>query len=62
MSVRTTADEKIDSAKDHIRQAYKDIHDALDEDTWGSDEYGNDFVKKLHEVEVSLFEIKQKLK
>jgi hypothetical protein len=56
MSVRTTADEKLESAREHLKQAYKDLWFFTDEDAWGVSEYNNEYVEKF----ISLaFEIKQ---
>lgn len=57
MSVRTTCDELIDEAKDHIKQANKKLKEALDEDTWGYSEYRKDYILNLHKVQEQLARI-----
>lgn len=61
MSVTTTADEKRDEAKDHMKQAYECLLVALDEDTWGSTDYNDDYVDKLHEVAIKILKLKRKI-
>ena len=59
MSVTTTADEKLRSAKDHLSQAYNDILIVLNEDTYGHDEYHADYLDKLHEIALSILKLKR---
>jgi hypothetical protein len=47
MSVRTTADEKIDSAADHVRAAVGDLHAIIVEKCWGHDEYNREYYVEL---------------
>lgn len=42
MSVRTSSDELRDDAKEHLEIALKRIHQAMEPDRWGSEEYLND--------------------
>lgn len=61
MSVRTTADEKLDEAKDLINQAYKLLLEVLNPDTYGSDEYEEEYINTVHESVLDLLKIKRKL-
>ena len=47
MSVRTTADEKLDSAKEHLQQSINDLHDVLKPDTWGSSDFKDEAIDKF---------------
>ncbi len=61
MGVTTTADEAITTAKENIKDAIKALQVALDEETWGSNQYNDDY---LHTIEITLIElmvIKRKL-
>jgi hypothetical protein len=62
MSVRTTADEKLDSAKIHLNAAYKDILEVLDDSTWGHDNYNTIFIDNLHVLALELLKLKRLLK
>lgn len=62
MGVRTTADEKIDETKEHIDDAIKSLRYALDMDTWGSDQYNDEYLGKLEKVLLKLHKIKRKIK
>lgn len=61
MSVQTTADERIDEAKTHIKQAYKCITDALDKNTWGSSDYRESYIDIMEESLANLRKIARKL-
>jgi len=61
MSVRTTADEKLDSAREHLKQAYKDLLVFADEDTWGYSEFTNSFIENIIEVTFELRKLRIKL-
>jgi len=62
MSVITTADEKLEEAKENINIAYKNILTVLDPDTWGSNEFNAYYLDDLHKVLLKLLEIKRLLK
>jgi len=62
MSVRTTADERIESARTHLDAAYKDILEVLDDNTWGHSEYTDAFIDKLHALALELLKLKRVLK
>ena len=61
MSVTTTADEKIRSAKEHLSAAYKDLLEVLDEDTWGHDDFIDGYIDTVAEVTIEILKIKKKL-
>jgi hypothetical protein len=61
MSVRTEADDAIDRAKDHINSAYKELSKALDKDTWGSDDYKEEYMDKVQEAALLLLKIKRSI-
>lgn len=58
MSVRTTADERLDEAKKRIDEAYDALHDIVVEKCSGHDDFRDDFKRTLKEVFVSLQQIK----
>lgn len=59
MGVITTSDKKRDEAKEHINKAYKCILDILDEDTWGSNDYSEEYNAKLEETLITLIRLKR---
>ena len=58
MGVITTADEKLDEARVSIDNAYKNLLTVLNPDTWGSDEFNDAFLSKIHQAAFKLIEIK----
>lgn len=61
MSVTTTADEKLQSAKDHLKEASIDILEILHPDTWGHSDYKEEFIATLEEVLIQLRQIRLKI-
>jgi hypothetical protein len=61
MSVQTTADEKRDEAKEYIKQAYKCLTEALDDDTWGAKDYRESYIETMEEALDSLRKMSRKL-
>ena len=61
MSVQTTADDRRDEAKEYIAKAYKCLLEAVDEDTWGSNDYNSEYIEKMEEALVSLRKLKRQL-
>ncbi len=61
MGIITKADEKLKDAKEKINEAYKDLLEFLDEETWGHEDYDNDFIDKVHEIALELLKVKRKL-
>ena len=60
MSVRTSADAKRDEAKEHIKDALKCLTEVTDE-TWGYEDYNDDYKDKLEESINLLRKIKRML-
>jgi hypothetical protein len=50
MGVRTTADEKIDSAREHVRLAVEDLAQVVIAEVWGWDEFTPERQKSLEEA------------
>jgi len=61
MSVRTTADEQLDSAKKDIRTAIQSISDIIINQCWGWDEYSGESQENMREVLNDLLKVKTKL-
>jgi len=61
MSVTTTCDEKIMSAKEHLSAAYKDLLTVMDEDTWGHFDYKEGYVETVSDVARRILECKKQL-
>jgi hypothetical protein len=61
MSVTTTADEKISRAKELISDAYKELLIALNEDTWGHDDFNSEYIETIFKVSMKLLKLKSKL-
>lgn len=61
MSVRTTADEKIDEAKDHIQEAIECISEVVINRCWGASEYTVEYRNKLRTQLVSLLDTRDSL-
>jgi len=61
MSVTTTADEKIENARDGIRSAIKDLHTAIDPETWGSSDFTSERDDEILEIYKTLLDIRKKL-
>jgi len=61
MSVRTSADEKRDEAKEHIKDALKCLTEVTDDETWGYEDYSDDYKDKLEESINLLRKIKRML-
>ncbi|MFA5299856.1 MAG: hypothetical protein WC389_16855 [Lutibacter sp.] len=61
MTVKTTADEKIESAKNHVKSAIKDLSDILVDNVWGWNSYNQVYQTKLQESLNALMNIKRDL-
>lgn len=61
MSVRTTADEHLDKAKENIDEAIKNLHCIVVENVFGSDEYYQS-EDKFYQAYISLLEIKRSMR
>ena len=62
MSVRTTADEHLDSAKQHIKDAVKDLSEIVVEQCWGHDEYREEYSEELKRIFRELLEIRDRIR
>jgi len=61
MSVRTTFDNKRDSAKENISRAIADLQECLKEDTWGYSDMKESFIDEMVYVMAELMKLKRKL-
>lgn len=61
MSGKTTADYRIDSAKEHIKSATEDLHKVVTEKCWGWKDYGPEYQANLKKVLIELIQIEDKL-
>ncbi len=61
MGVRTAADERLDSAHQHIKEAIRDLSSIVIEECWGHDEFREDYTETIHEVMQELISLKKKL-
>ncbi len=59
MSVTTTADEKITEARNSIMEANIALLAAINPQTWGYNDYENDFIDSLHDAIKKLREIQK---
>lgn len=57
MSVQTTADENLNSIREHINESIKDLGDIVVDQCWGHDEFNEDFLKDLRKTFNSLLDI-----
>lgn len=61
MGVRTTADEKIEEAKEHLAKAYAALLVVLDEETWWHRDYTADYIDNVQNVNAEIMKLKRKL-
>jgi len=61
MSVRTEADERLKSAKEHLQAAIKDLSEIAINKCWGYDEYSKEWKHKMKEMLVALLEMQEEL-
>lgn len=61
MSVRTKADEQKDEAIHHIDKSIKHLMESLDVDTWGNEDFNDDFIVTMEESVLKLIRIKRDL-
>lgn len=62
MSVTTTADEKLALAKQKIKEARDLLIESVHEDTWGSDNWRNDYKGNIWDCVRELAAVQFKLK
>lgn len=61
MGVRTTADEKLDSASEHIKAAAQDLSSVVLDECWGFDDYRAGYTAEIHSALNTLILLKAKL-
>lgn len=61
MSITTTADLKLDSAREHLKFATMDLQEIVINECWGHDEFYKEFQKQLFETYIDLVRISKKL-
>lgn len=61
MSVRTTADEKRDAAKDNIEKAIKNLSEIIIDKVWGHDDFTQEYKKELFLAMSKLIEIQDRI-
>ena len=61
MGVRTTADEKLDMANEHLRAAGADLAAVVIDECWGHDNYTLDYRTTIREALNTTLELKGKL-
>ena len=61
MSVTTTADEHLDSAKENIQSAIKNLSEIVVEQCWGSEEYNQGFRDTLRKTHFELLELRDRI-
>lgn len=59
MSVRTTADEKIHEAKDHIQQAIECLSEIIINRCYGTSEYSEGYLNKLRKQLIELLNLRE---
>ncbi len=58
MGVTTTADEKLNEAREHLKQAQIKILEVLNPDTWGHNEFNAEYIFDLHKAAFELNVVK----
>jgi hypothetical protein len=61
MGVTTTADERLESAKDHLRAAGIDLAAIVIDECWGYDDYSPDYKIAIRQALNTVMELKGKL-
>jgi len=61
MSVRTTADEKLDNAKKELCNAIDNLSMIIIKKVWGSDEFSREYYDKVYNALFKLVEIRDDL-
>lgn len=61
MSVRTTLDEKVDSIKEHVDCAVRDIRDIVIDKCWGYEELSDEGKKKYNKLLIELLNLRDSL-
>jgi len=58
MAVETTADRKLEQAREHVQEATQALMEVLNDDTWGSDDFTQEATKEHRKALGLLFDIK----
>lgn len=61
MGVTTRADERIESAKNHLKEAIQDLCDANNEDCWGHEDFTSEYQDKMFGVLMDIIKASRKL-
>lgn len=61
MGVRTTADEKLDEARESTDKALKALNEIIVNECCGHDEWNDKFTQQIHESHSMLIQIRRKL-
>ena len=61
MSVKTTADDHLYEAKEHIRQAINELSEIVVKECWGSDDFNKEYSSKINEAFLTLLALRKKL-
>ena len=62
MSVRTTADEKIEEAREHVGRAIEALQAPVIDQCWGWDDFNDEYQQKIQQALNTLLMIRQDLK
>lgn len=61
MGVITTADENLLNAKNKIKEAYESLLIALDDNTWGSSDYNEEYIDTIQKITLKLMKYYKKI-
>lgn len=61
MSVRTTSDEKLDEAAEHLKKAWRLMIEAIDPGTYGSNEFRPDYIEQVNQDSSTVFQVYKRL-
>ena len=62
MSVQTATDVQIDQIREHLKDASRLLAGLIEDEPWGWDDLSKDYQHELHEILLSLFELKVKIR
>jgi hypothetical protein len=61
MGYTTTADERLESAREHIKEATKDLSEIVIGECDGHDEFKEEFVVNMYQILQELVDVKKRL-
>lgn len=61
MGVRTTADESLDRADTHIKDAIRELAEIVVNQVWGHEEYNHEYREKIKKSLTQLIEVRDLL-